>query len=168
MGGDIVIRPVRRSDLDVLIDLIADHAAFECAEVNRNHLREALPQHIFGEAPRAIILIAVLGRDIVGYLSASTEFSTWKAAEYLHMDCLYLTPECRGKGAGRMLMDAAARYSRERGLGWIEWQTPDWNADAIRFYERSGAVTKSKVRFFLAVESSSGAVPEPACGDAGA
>lgn len=168
MGGDIVIRPVRRSDLDVLIDLITDHAAFERAEVDRNHLRGALPQHIFGEAPRAVIWGAVSGCDLVGYLSASTEFSTWKAAEYLHMDCLYLTPECRGKGAGRMLMDTAARYADERGLGWMEWQTPDWNTDAIRFYARSGAVVKSKVRFSLAVESSSGAVPEPACGDAGA
>lgn len=168
MGGDIVIRSVRADDLDALIDIIADHAAFERAAVDRNHLRGALPQHIFGKVPRAIILIAVLGRDIVGYLSASIEFSTWKAAEYLHMDCLYLTPECRGKGAGRMLMDAAVRYARERGLGWLEWQTPDWNADAIRFYERSGAVAKSKVRFSLAVENSSGAVPEPACGHAGA
>lgn len=168
MSGDIVIRPVRRSDLDALIDLIADHAAFERAEVDRNHLRGALPHHIFGEEVRAIILVAVEGRDIVGYLSASTEFSTWKAAEYLHMDCLYLTPDCRGKGAGRMLMDAAARFAHERGLGWMEWQTPDWNADAIRFYARLGAVAKSKVRFSLAVEGTSGAVPETTCGDAGA
>ena len=168
MGGDIVIRSVRADDLDALIDLVADHAAFERAEVDRIHLWGALPQHIFGEAPRAIILIAVLGRDIVGYLSASTEFSTWKAAEYLHMDCLYLTPECRGKGAGRMLMDAATQYAHERGLGWMEWQTPDWNTDAIGFYARLGAVAKSKVRFSLAVDGTSGAVPEPARGDAGA
>lgn len=168
MGGNIVIRPVRPSDLDVLIDLIADHAAFERATVDRIYLCEALPQHVFGEAPRAVIWVAVSGRDIVGYLSASIEFSTWKAAEYLHMDCLYLTPECRGKGAGRMLIDAAVLYAHARGLGWMEWQTPDWNTDAIWFYARSGAVAKSKVRFSLAVEGLSGAVPEPVRGDAGA
>ncbi|MFV1853231.1 MAG: N-acetyltransferase family protein [Thalassospira sp.] len=167
LAGDVVVRPVRPRDLDALIDLIADHAAFERSEVDRNHLRGALPQNIFGEVPRAVILVADLDHDIVGYLAASIEFSTWQAAEYLHMDCLYLTPECRGQGAGRMLMDAAVLYADERGLGWMEWQTPDWNAYAIGFYERLGAVAKSKVRFSLAVEGTSGAVPEPACGDAG-
>lgn len=165
MASDIVIRPVRPGDFDALIDLINDHAAFERAAVDRNHLRETLPRHIFGKVPCAIVLVAVCGRDIVGYLSASTEFSTWNAAEYLHMDCLYLTPDCRGKGVGRMLMQAAAHYADECGLGWMEWQTPDWNEDAIRFYERCGAAAKSKFRFSLAVEGSSGRVPEPVRGD---
>jgi hypothetical protein len=33
----------------------------------------------------------------------------------------------------------------------VQWQTPAWNEGAIRFYDRIGAVSKEKLRFFLPV-----------------
>ena len=64
-----------------------------------------------------------------------------------------------------LLMKAAARYAADHDLGWMEWQTPDWNTGAIRFYERLGAVAKSKFRFSVAVKDLSTGEPEPACLD---
>ena len=40
-------------------------------------------------------------------------------------------------------MEAIARRAR----GPIEWQTPQWNAAAARFYERLGAVAAPKLRY---------------------
>jgi RimJ/RimL family protein N-acetyltransferase len=31
----------------------------------------------------------------------------------------------------------------------VQWQTPTWNEPAIRFYQRLGAKSKQKVRFFF-------------------
>ncbi|KXJ55016.1 MAG: GCN5 family acetyltransferase [Thalassospira sp. Nap_22] len=165
MPHDTVIRPVQPGDLDALINLIADHAAYERATVDRENLRSALPKHIFGDAAWTLILVADRAGDLIGYLSAAREFSTWNAADYLYMDCLYLAPTCRGDGIGGMLMKAAARYAADHDLGWMEWQTPDWNTGAIRFYERLGAVAKSKFRFSVAVKDLSAGEPEPACLD---
>lgn len=38
-----------------------------------------------------------------------------------------------------------------RGLGveHVQWQTPCWNTDAIRFYDRVGALVQDKVRYRL-------------------
>jgi hypothetical protein len=33
----------------------------------------------------------------------------------------------------------------------IQWQTPDFNKRAIKFYERIGGISKSKERYFLKV-----------------
>ncbi|MBL4707385.1 MAG: hypothetical protein JKY48_02970 [Flavobacteriales bacterium] len=38
--------------------------------------------------------------------------------------------------------------SKQLGASLIQWQTPDFNVDAIRFYKRRGATSKLKGRFF--------------------
>ena len=34
----------------------------------------------------------------------------------------------------------------------IQWQTPEFNKRAIKFYDRIGAQSKSKMRYFLDVK----------------
>jgi GNAT superfamily N-acetyltransferase len=56
-----------------------------------------------------------------------------------------LTPEARGTGLGRRLLDVALDYSRERGFSHIFlWSFADL-ADALRLYERAGfKITEKK------------------------
>jgi GNAT superfamily N-acetyltransferase len=49
------------------------------------------------------------------------------------------------------LLAAVADLARRSGCAQIQWQTPEWNEDAARFYRRAGAVEKPKRRFFLAL-----------------
>ena len=51
-----------------------------------------------------------------------------------------LPPE-RGRGAGTALLAALARVALRHGCGRMEWAVLDWNAPALRFYARLGAVT---------------------------
>lgn len=76
------------------------------------------------------------------------QYSTWDAKYYTYLDCLFLLEEARGKGAGQQLMRSVKTESLKLNSGLIQWQTPDFNVDAIRFYRRLGAVSKSKERFF--------------------
>jgi hypothetical protein len=48
-------------------------------------------------------------------------------------------------------MDSVVQMARQRGLGEMQWQTPQWNADASRFYRRRGASEQVKLRFALDV-----------------
>lgn len=84
---------------------------------------------------------------VAGYAACSEEFAFWDARHYLHMDCLYLAEEARGHGLGAALMAAVAGLARELGLEHVEWQTPDWNEGAIRFYDRLGATGRPKQRY---------------------
>ncbi|MDT9695245.1 hypothetical protein [Streptomyces sp. P17] len=43
--------------------------------------------------------------------------------------------------------------ARARGLGQVQWQTPPWNTDAIRFSDRLGARAQEKRRYLLPVDA---------------
>lgn len=145
------VRRARVGDLPELVALIAEHAVYEKADPPAEGLAERLGPLLFGEPePRLIGLVAELGEGgpVVGYATCSAEVSTWDGVEYLHMDCLFLRDGHRGLGVGELLMDAVRGEARRLGLGHVQWQTPVWNDGAIRFYERIGATSKDKRRFF--------------------
>ncbi|MET8507052.1 GNAT family N-acetyltransferase [Streptomyces sp. NPDC004787] len=147
--GAAVVRPARPEDLPRVAELAAEHAAYEKAAPPRPDLAEALGPLLFGAPePRLRCLVAELpDGSLAGYATCAPEVSTWAAAEYLHMDCLYLTESARGHGLGALLMSAVRAEARALGLAHVEWQTPDWNTSAMRFYARLGATPKPKARY---------------------
>ncbi|MGK5740064.1 GNAT family N-acetyltransferase [Micromonospora sp. URMC 103] len=56
------------------------------------------------------------------WISRTREFSTWQCREYAHLDCLFVDESHRGRGVGRLLVDAAVRQARAWGVG--ELQSP--------------------------------------------
>jgi GNAT superfamily N-acetyltransferase len=68
---------------------------------------------------------------------------------YLHMDCIYLEPPYRANGIGTWIMGMLVDYSKKLGIEQIQWQTPTWNSDAMKFYNSLGAKGKEKVRYTL-------------------
>ena len=157
-GHPYSIRRARPDDLDRLVELCAEHAAFEKADYDPQGKAEALARMISPPSPdlepRLQIWVVDNGRGAVGFASAGREASTWQAKDYLHMDCLYLRPEARNHGLGEKLLEIIADEARALGLTEIQWQTPTWNEGAIRFYRRQGAVSKDKLRFTWSLSSS--------------
>ncbi|MFZ3493889.1 N-acetyltransferase family protein [Streptomyces sp. 5.8] len=148
-----VVRPARPEDLPRLVELMREHMAYERSAPRPAGLAERLGAQLFADGARLWVLLAETPRgEIAGYAACSAEFSFWEARHYLHMDCLYLAEEARGHGLGAALVDGVAALARELGLGHVEWQTPDWNEGAIRFYDRLGATGKPKLRYALPVE----------------
>ena len=100
---------------------------------------------------RVVVLVAWVDSEAIGYASITTEVSTWTAETFAHLDCLYVAEAHRSAGIGRLLVDAAAKEARSQGHQEMQWQTPEWNSAAIRFYERLGATHHAKERFTLAL-----------------
>ncbi|MFJ5553572.1 GNAT family N-acetyltransferase [Streptomyces sp. NPDC093225] len=144
------IRTAVAADLPRIVELVHEHAAYEKAAPPAPGLAERLAPLLFGpEADPAlrILVVETEGGVLVGYAALSTEFAFWDGRHYLHMDCLYLAGATRGQGLGTAVMDAVRAYAESRGLGQVQWQTPDWNEGAIRFYDRLGARSRGKLRF---------------------
>ncbi|MCF3183716.1 GNAT family N-acetyltransferase [Streptomyces polychromogenes] len=143
------IRFARPQDMPRLAELIHEHVAYEKSAPRPAGLAERLGPRLFAEGARLWVLLAETpDGTVAGYAACSEEFAFWDASPYLHMDCLYLAEEARGHGLGAALMEAVADLARERGLGHVEWQTPDWNEGAIRFYDRlDGAGGRAKRRY---------------------
>jgi len=145
-----IVKP-RKTRINNIIDLCEAHAAFEKCEYNRENKAISLGQDLFGDNPKLICLVAEVDGKYVGYITWMKQYSTWDAKEYLYMDCLYLEEEYRSFGIGEALVNGMKEYGRSHKIDLVQWQTPDFNIRAIKFYKRIGATSKSKERFFLTI-----------------
>lgn len=92
----------------------------------------------FGENPLFTCFVAEMDREIVGIALIYYRFSTWKGRT-IHLEDLIVKEAKRSKGIGEALYKKVMEYAHDRGLKRVSWEVLDWNTDAIRFYERSGA-----------------------------
>jgi GNAT superfamily N-acetyltransferase len=134
-----VLRSAEPHDVPAIVGLIRELADFE----KLSHLVQVTPQslhpHLFGERPVAESVVAERGGRVVGFALFFTNFSTFLGKPGLYLEDLYVQPAHRGAGVGRALLVHLAGVANQRGYGRFEWSVLDWNADAIRFYERMGA-----------------------------
>jgi GNAT superfamily N-acetyltransferase len=143
----IRVRPAQAGDAQALAALCRAHAAFEEPPYQADGHTSRLA-HALGNA-RLHAWVAERDGDIVGYASATLDFSTLCARTFVHLDCLYLDPQARNCARGSALMAAVAEFGRRKGYRDMQWQTPAWNEAALRFYDRSGARRLSKQRYTL-------------------
>ncbi|HAA13894.1 MAG TPA: N-acetyltransferase [Cytophagales bacterium] len=146
---DYQIRPYQEQDIDQLIELCATHAAYEQSDYSEEGKREALQETLVSPQAELRCLVVAVGPELVGYATFVRQYSTWDAAYYLYMDCLFLKEAWRGYGIGKKLLDRIKQIATEEGYFQVQWQTPVTNSQAIKFYKREGAMAKDKVRFFL-------------------
>jgi len=147
--SDHLIRFATQTDLPEMLELIAAHAAYEKAEFNSEGITERLEKALFSEHPALYCLVVELDGQLIGYATYMKQYSTWDAGWYIYMDTLFMNDVSRGRGIGEELMNRIKAESIKLGCGLIQWQTPDFNTRAIKFYHRIGATSKPKERFFL-------------------
>lgn len=154
------IRLLETRDLPELVELCEEHATYERADwIPRDRIGALQSLLIDADNARCWVVEIHSGHEpadgkakLAGFATANLELSTWDAALYLHLDCLYLREPYRGQGLGRALFAQVAAEVERLGAINLQWQTPDWNVDAIRFYRGLGATSKSKLRFTLDTE----------------
>ncbi|WP_250622972.1 GNAT family N-acetyltransferase [Pinirhizobacter soli] len=147
--GSCTIRRIEPCDIEALVLLCVDHARYERAEYKPEGKADLLKQALFTQPTRLLAWVAKIDGRLAGYTSAASEFSTWSAREFWHMDCLFVVEEYRGNGVGAALLATIVQFAREQGYDQVQWQTPEWNERARKFYRREGAAEKHKVRFTL-------------------
>ncbi|WP_234309585.1 GNAT family N-acetyltransferase [Streptomyces sp. NRRL F-5193] len=144
---DIEVRPIEPDQLDALLALCVEHAAYEKAEFTDDGQVERWRAAFFAERPALHGWVALDDGRACGFMTVTTDFATWSARRFAYMDCLYLQEPYRGLGLGRVFLERLREFAAAEGCGWAEWQTPPDNESGIGFYRRMGAATKDKVRF---------------------
>jgi GNAT superfamily N-acetyltransferase len=133
------IRAAELRDVNAIVQLIRELAEFE----HLTHLLQVTPEklrpHLFGERPVVEALVADRAGAVLGFALFFTNFSTFLAQPGLYLEDLYVQPNQRGRGIGEALLSRVGRIAVEREYGRFEWSVLDWNANAIRFYEKMGA-----------------------------
>jgi GNAT superfamily N-acetyltransferase len=121
--------------LDFIRRLVEDEKIADEVVADEDQLRQSL----FGERRVAEVVIASYDGEPAGFALFFDSFSTVLGRPGIFLDDLFVVPELRGRGIGRILLSFLARLAVERGCGRLEWWVLDWNEPAIRFYERLGA-----------------------------
>ncbi|MGN9812209.1 N-acetyltransferase family protein [Micromonospora sp. BQ11] len=121
--------------------MVHELAAFERAPEQCHLTPEQLATALFGPTPAVYGHVAVDADDRpVGFALWFLTFSTWEGVHGIHLEDLYVRPEARGTGAGRLLLATLAAICVERGYRRLEWVMLDWNP-AAGFYAAIGART---------------------------
>ncbi len=138
------LRPALEADLDTIIELIHALAEYETQPQAVELDAEELRGHLFGERPRAEVLLAETPEGVnAGFALFFHNFSTWKGRPGLYLEDLFVRPQYRGRGYGKALLVELARIACDRGCGRLEWSVLDWNEPSIAFYRALGAVPMS-------------------------
>ncbi len=135
-----MIRPATPADVGTILRFVRDLAAFEREPDAVEATEETLTEALFGAQPAAEAVIAEDATGALGFALFFHNFSTWTGRRGLYLEDLYVTPDARGQGVGTAVLRHLAALALERGCGRFEWSVLDWNADAIAFYRRMGAV----------------------------
>jgi len=144
------IQRASAADVQRLLPLCAEHAAYERLTHSTNGDEDELVSAL--RADRLHVWMAMEASAAIGYASATLDFSTLDRAMFLHMDCLYVREAWRGRGVGQQLWKAVHVFAGAQGCRNMQWQTPEWNVDAARFYRRLGAAETIKRRYVLRLE----------------
>jgi GNAT superfamily N-acetyltransferase len=136
---DLRIDPAAPQDAPLLLRLIKALAEYERMSDQVVATEADVHRTLFGEQALAEAAIARIGDEAVGFALWFYNYSTFLGRPGLYLEDLFVLPEVRGRGIGRMLLTALARIAVERDCGRLEWSVLDWNEPAIGFYRRMGA-----------------------------
>ncbi len=137
---DFEIRPASEDDVPIILSFIKELAEYERLSHEVIATEDALRECLFGERRFAEVVIGYYGNDPVGFALFFYNFSTFLSKPGIYLEDLYVKPEFRRRGYGRVLLLYLARLAKERGCGRFEWSALDWNEPAINFYKNLGAV----------------------------
>lgn len=140
----LTIRSATEQDIDLILQFVRELAIYENAE----HEVLATPEHVrrtlFCAAPAVFGLICEVDAKPVGFAVYFFNYSTWQGRHGLYLEDLYVTPDARGHGAGKALLQHLAQIAVDKDCGRFEWSVLDWNASSIEFYDRLGALPQNE------------------------
>ncbi|TPP10059.1 GNAT family N-acetyltransferase [Rhizobium glycinendophyticum] len=144
------IRPATPDDAATILGFITQLAVYEKAGHEVEATEETIRASVFGKGSVTEAVILESDGKPAGFAVWFYNYSTWQAKNGLYLEDLYVSPDYRGSGAGKLLLKHLARIAVEKGCGRFEWSVLDWNEPAIRVYDSIGAEPQTEwIRYRL-------------------
>ncbi len=138
--ADANIKSATIEDIPLILTFIKELAEFEKLLDEVTATEEILRETLFGDNPKAEVIIAYCDNNPVGFALFFHNFSTFLGKPGIYLEDLYVKPEIRGRGVGKKMLQYLAQLTLERNCGRLEWWVLDWNQQAIDFYRSIGAI----------------------------
>lgn len=135
MGQAIEIRPVRPDERDAWEPLWSGYLTFYKTAV-ASEVTDTTWQRLHDPTEPMHVLGAYIDGRLIGIVHYLFHRSTWTVGDYCYLQDLFTTPESRGLGAGRALIEAVTERAREAGASRVYWLTHESNTVARGLYDR--------------------------------
>jgi len=133
------IRTATEADVPQILRFIRALAEFERDPGAVEATVEGLLRDGFGPQPMYSCLMAEEDGRAAGFALYFFNYSTWLGRPGLYLEDLFVSPEFRGLGIGKALLQRVAAIAVEKGCKRLQWEVLDWNTPAIDFYRAMGA-----------------------------
>ncbi len=132
------IRQTTPQDCKTILQLIKELATYEKEPDAVEATEEILHKSLFVDRKAECVLLEE-GDECLGFALYFYNFSTWRGKAGLYLEDLYVKPQFRGKGYGKLLLSFLANKAVREGCPRFEWIVLDWNKPSIDFYKAMGA-----------------------------
>jgi GNAT superfamily N-acetyltransferase len=136
---DFKLRFAEIKDVSLILEFIKELADYEKMLNEVVATEETLIESLF-ERKMAEVIIGEYKTKPVAFALFFHNFSTFLGKPGIYLEDLYVKPEMRGRGMGKVILSFLAKLSIERKCGRLEWWCLDWNESSIKFYKQMGAV----------------------------
>ncbi|MBU2491510.1 MAG: GNAT family N-acetyltransferase [Bacteroidetes bacterium] len=130
-----LIKKAVKEDASTILFFIKQLAEYENMSVDVTATAEKLEDTLFGKNSNAECVIGYYENKPVGFALFFQNYSTFLAKPGIYLEDLFVLPEMRGKGFGKLLLKHLAQLAVQRNCGRLEWSVLDWNTPAIDFYK---------------------------------
>lgn len=132
------IRFAKEDDTKLILEFIKELADYEKLLDEVVATEEVLYESLFTRK-KAEVIIGEYDGSPVGFALFFHNFSTFLGKPGMYLEDLYIKPEMRGKGLGKIMLSFLGKLAVERNCGRLEWWCIDWNEPSIKFYKGIGA-----------------------------
>jgi len=139
MPSGFDIRFADQRDVAAILVLVRQLAEYEKLAHQVVATEADLRQTLFGEHPRAEVLLGNFEGEPVGMALFFHNYSTFLGKAGIYLEDLFIQQAYRGRGFGKAMLRRLAQIAVERDCGRLEWAVLDWNEPAIRFYKSLSA-----------------------------
>lgn len=139
MTGELDIRFATPDDIDTLLTLIGEFAAYERAEAVFSATKEDLLIYLFDKKYADALLFYKEG-ELLGYCVIDMLFFPYRGRPVLHLANIYIREAARGLGLGKKVFSYLCQLGLERGCVRFDWGCLNWNTASIEFYKKIGGI----------------------------
>lgn len=136
-------------DVPVILSFIRQLAEYEKMLDEVVATEEILKESLFDKKGAEVVIGEYKG-DPVCFALFFHNFSTFLGRSGIYLEDLFVKPEMRGKGIGKIMLSFLAKLALDRKCGRLEWACLDWNEPARAFYRGMGAVPMEEWTVFRA------------------
>ncbi len=133
-----VIRKATPKDNGVVVELLREFAIYEKME-DMLQTDDALLNEWVHEKECATICLGEEDGVVVGYIIYFKNYSSFTGKSGLYLEDLYVRPQYRGKGYGKVFFKYLAKEAVDNGYARMEWVCLNWNKPSIDFYLKNNA-----------------------------